>query len=94
MEWSTPNNVSEIRSCMGLTSYYKIFIKKFSEIGYPITSLQRKRNKFEWTTQCATSIEILKQFLRNAPVLRITNPNKNFMVCTISCKEGLGGVLM
>jgi hypothetical protein len=41
-EWSSPKNVIEVRSFMGLTSYYRIFIEGFSKISHPITSLQKK----------------------------------------------------
>ncbi len=57
MEWATPRNVDELRSFMGLVGYYKRFIRKFSRIGYPITSLQRKGKTFEWTEECATNFE-------------------------------------
>ena len=29
----------------------------------------------------------------SAPILRIANPNVDFVVCTYACKEGMGGVL-
>jgi hypothetical protein len=48
-EWSVPRNVEEVRSFMGLASYFKRFIDGFSKIAYPITSLQRKEKKFQWT---------------------------------------------
>jgi hypothetical protein len=35
----------------------------------------------------------LKQLLTSAPILRIADPNEDFIVCTDACKEGLGGVL-
>jgi hypothetical protein len=35
----------------------------------------------------------LKKLLTNAPILRIADPNEDFIVCTDACKEGLGGVL-
>jgi hypothetical protein len=35
----------------------------------------------------------LKQLLTNSPILRIADPNVDFVVCTDVCKEGLGGVL-
>jgi hypothetical protein len=35
----------------------------------------------------------LKQLLTNTPILRIANPNMDFMVCTDVCKQGLGGVI-
>ena len=42
LEWVAIRNVDEVRSFMGLAGYYKRFIKNFSQISYPITSLQRK----------------------------------------------------
>ena len=40
VEWIVPKNVDEVRSFMGLASYYKRFIKNLSCISYSITSLQ------------------------------------------------------
>jgi len=54
---------------MGLEGYYKRFIKKFSQIVYPNTSLQRKGKKFEWIEECKASFEQLKELLTHAPVL-------------------------
>jgi hypothetical protein len=79
---------------MGLSGYYIRFIKGFSKIGYPITSLQKKGARFIWTTKCEESFQQLKHILTNAPLLKIADPNKNFLVCTNSRKEGLIGFLM
>jgi hypothetical protein len=54
-EWSMPKNVTEVRTFMGLASYYKRFIAWFSRIAHPITSLQRKGKKFQWTKKCERS---------------------------------------
>jgi hypothetical protein len=85
--------VIEVRSFMGLAGYYRIFIEGFSNIAHPITSLQRKGVKFQWTLDCEKSFQHLKQLLTSAPILRIVDPNEDFIVCTDACKEGLGGVL-
>jgi hypothetical protein len=37
---------------------------------------------------------MLKELLTSAPVLNIADPNEIFVVCTNTCKEGIGGVLM
>jgi len=36
----------------------------------------------------------LKELLTSAPILKIANPKKEFVVCTDACIKGLGGVLM
>jgi hypothetical protein len=91
--WSTPRNVSEVRSFMGLDGYYRRFIVVFSKISYPITSLQKKGTQFELTPKCEENFSLLKELLTSEPVLKIADPNESFVVCTYACKEGLGGVL-
>ena len=78
---------------MGITGYYRRFIEGFSKIAYSITSLQRKGVKFIWSDRCQKIFEQLKLLLTIAPILKIADPNKDFLVCTDACKEGLGGVL-
>jgi hypothetical protein len=92
-EWSALRNVAEVRSFIGLAGYYIRFIDGFPKIAHSITSLQRKEKKFQWTEECESSFQRLKQLLTNAPILKIVDPNKDYIVCTDACKEGLGGVL-
>jgi hypothetical protein len=79
---------------MGLASYYRRFIVGFSKIVHPISSLQKKGTKFEWTLKIEENFNMLKELLTSAPMLKIYNPNERFVVCTDACKEGLGGVLL
>jgi hypothetical protein len=94
MDWPTPKDVSDTRSFMGPTGYYRRFIKRFSKIGFPINSLQKKGVKFIWTSECEEIFQELKYLLTDAIVLNIEDPNKDFLVCTNACKEGLRGFLM
>ena len=48
-EWPVPKEVTNVRSFMGITGYYQRFIEGFSRIANPITSLQKKGKKFEWS---------------------------------------------
>jgi hypothetical protein len=79
---------------MGLVGYYRRFITGFSMLAHPITSLQRKEKTFQWIKECENSFQRLKQLLTSAPILRVADPNMDFLVCTDACKEGLGGVLI
>jgi hypothetical protein len=94
MEWPTPKDILDIRSFMGLAGYYRRFIKGFSKIECPITTLQKKGIKFTWTQKCEERFQTLKHLLTHAPVLKIADFEADFLVCTNACKEGLGGVLM
>jgi hypothetical protein len=55
--WLMPRNVTEVILFMGLSGYYRRFIKGFSKIASPITSLQKKGVKFEWTSKCEESFQ-------------------------------------
>lgn len=92
-KWTTPKNVVEIRSFLGLAGYYCRFIKGFSKIAFPMTYLQKKGHTFRWTTKCQQSFEQLKQLFTIAPILKVADPEKSFVVCTDAIKEGVSGVL-
>ena len=50
--------------------------------------------KFEWTSRCEESFQQLKNILTSAPILKVADPEKDFVVCTDACRQGLGGFLM
>ena len=86
--------MTDVRSFMGLVGYYRRFIEGFSKVSHSITSLQNKGIKFEWKLRCEESFQQLKNLLTSAPILKIADPKKDFVVCTDACNRGLGGVLM
>jgi hypothetical protein len=71
---------------MGLAGYYRRFIEGFSNISHPITSLQRKGVKFQWTLYYEKIFQHMKKLLISSPILRIVDPNEDFIVCTDACK--------
>jgi len=93
-EWPRPTNVSEVRSFLGLAGYYRRFVKDFSKIALPLTQLLRKEHKFNWTTECENSFQVLKQRLITAPVLVIPEGVEGFVVYSDASRQGLGCVLM
>lgn len=94
MTWPTPRSVKEVRNFMGLAGYYRRFVERFSQISNPITHLQKKAVKFEWTSECEKAFKELKHRLTTAPILKVPNMDKDFLVCTDASEEGLGAVLM
>ena len=58
MNWPRPTNVTEVRSFMGLTGYYRRFVKDFSRITTLLTQLTQKNVPFEWNEKRERSFQI------------------------------------
>lgn len=70
-----PTNLKESRSFIGLASYCRRFIPKFSEIAAPIINLTRKDVKFLWGTAQNDAFNRLKQLLTEAPIIAHYDPD-------------------
>ncbi|KAJ9548358.1 hypothetical protein OSB04_020901 [Centaurea solstitialis] len=93
-KWEQPKNPSEVRSFLGLAGYYRRFIRDFSKIAVPLTSLTRKDVKFEWTEAQDNAFQTLKDCLTNAPILALPEGSEDFVVYSDASLLGLGCVLM
>jgi hypothetical protein len=82
MEWPAPMNVTEVRSFMGLAGYYRRLVEGFSKIENPVTELQKKNKKFVWTEKCVEAFRRLKELLTTAPILKVSDMDADFLVCT------------
>ncbi|WVZ63408.1 hypothetical protein U9M48_013042, partial [Paspalum notatum var. saurae] len=91
---SVPEVVKEVRGFLGLAGYYRRFIKSFSKIAKPMTSLLEKGVPFIWTKERQAAFDELKKRLTTAPVLTLPDLTKSFTVYCDASKEGLGCVLM
>jgi hypothetical protein len=94
LKWEAPRMMSEIRSFLGLTSYYRRFIEGFSKIVKPLTTLLEKDREFKWTSACQSSFEELKKRLTTTPVLVMPDLQKSFDIYCDASRQGLGCVLM
>ena len=94
VDWARPTNVSEVRSFLGLASYYRRFVEGFSRIAAPLTQLTRKNAKFVWIEECEKSFQELKQRLVTTPVLIIPSNLGGFVIYSDASRKGLGCVLM
>ncbi|KAJ0921089.1 putative nucleotidyltransferase, Ribonuclease H [Helianthus annuus] len=94
MNWQEPKTPTEIRSFLGLAGYYRRFIENFLRIAAPLTSLTRKKIKFDWGPKQQEAFDILKQKLSNAPVLTLPDGMEEFVVYCDASHTGMGCVLM
>jgi len=66
--------VKDVRTFVGLTSYYRKFVKGFSVIAEPLTRLTSKQMHFEWTPDAQVAFEALKEALMEATSLAFPIP--------------------
>ena len=50
-EWPTPTSMKDVRSFLGLASFYRKFISHFSEIAAPLTDLTKKGRAEIWNPE-------------------------------------------
>ena len=67
VEWPTPSSVKDVRSFLGLASYYQKFIRGFSELAKPLTNLTKKGIEWHWESEEKTAFLKLKTTMATAP---------------------------
>jgi len=78
---------------MGTCSYYRRFIKNFSEISRPLNQVNSKNFQFSWTPECQQVFDLLRKHLSTAPILAYLNYSLPFILDTDASAVGIGGVL-
>eukprot|EP00253_Pinus_taeda_P024797 PITA_24797 len=94
VSWPSPKSLFEVRSFHGLASFYRKFIRNFSEICTPMLDMIKKINQpFHWTEAAEHSFKILKKKITERPVLRLPDFNKVFQVRCDASGTAIGVVL-
>ena len=93
LDWPTPRNVTEVRGILGLGSYYRRFVKGFSELVQPLTELTKKNTQFKWTDTCEKAFNNLKVALTGPDIMGYPRDDSPFILDTDACDVSIGAVL-
>jgi len=92
-DWTSCRDVSEVRAFMGLSGYYRRFVKDFSSIAVPLYGLTQKGAEFCWTAECQEAFDELKRRLTSEPILALPTDDGTYVLDTDASDFGLGAIL-
>ena len=78
---------------VGLTNYYRKFVKSYAAITVPLYELLKKDTPFVWGEQQQAAFEALKAALTEAPLLMLPRPDKPYEMHTDASDFAIGAVL-
>ncbi|OMO96556.1 reverse transcriptase [Corchorus capsularis] len=92
VDWPTPSNLKALRGFLGLTGYYRKFVKGYAAIAAPLTNLLRK-DQFLWDSTTSKTFQDLKLALTSTPVLRLPDFASPFCIEADASNIAVGAVL-
>ena len=93
--FQSPSCIKHLRSFLGLTNYYRKFIKNYAQYSKPLESICGKNNgkNLKWTDECEVAFRKLKEQMTKAPVLAYPDFEKQFILDTDASFDTIGAVL-
>ena len=94
-EFPRPETKKQVRSFLGLTGYYRRFIKNYADIAIPLTNLTKRTEptRVRWTDVCERAFNELKSLLKSPPILRPPHWDELFILQVDASDFGVGAIL-
>ena len=93
VEWPQPTNRKQLQSFLGFSNFYRRFIRNYSQVAAPLTTLTSTLHPFAWTPAASVAFADLKRRFTSAPILTNPDPSRPFVVEVDASDTGIGGVL-
>lgn len=92
--WPTPQNAGELRSFLGLATYFRKWVLHFSTIAHPLHALMRTKDAppWIWGAEQQTAFQAIKDALASAPVLKPPNFDADAPPFEVICDASLVAV--
>ena len=96
LDWQRPkpgtNFQKAMRGFLGLTGWYRKFIKNYADIARPLVDLTKKGVKYQWTNEHEKAFITLRNAITSAPVLRAPDSSKDYILHTDASDVAMSGI--
>ncbi|CAM4965247.1 unnamed protein product [Rotaria socialis] len=97
--FNQPTKIKDVQAFLGITGYYRRFIKNYAKIAEPLLKLLRSqqptttRSQLPWNDDCTNAFITLKQKLVSPPIMHSPNFSFPFILELDACEYGIGCIL-
>jgi len=92
VEWPIPTSLKSLKGFLGLTGFYRKFIKRYALIAAPLTALLKKA-VFQWCEEATRAFTTLKKAMTDASKLALPDFSKPSVLQTDASGFGMEVVL-
>ena len=92
VEMPPPKDRKQLKSFLGMVSYYSVFVPKMRQMRGPLDELE-KNEKFEWLRVHQESFTNLKKVLQSNLLLTHYDPKRDIVIAADACEYGIGAVI-
>ena len=89
-----PHNVATLQSFLGLANYYQVFISGMHELRAPLNNLLKKGTKWNWSVECESAFQKIKDTLTSELFLTHFNPQLPVIVASDASSYGIGACIL
>ncbi len=91
--WPVPDSWKQLQRFLGFANFYHRFIRGYSTVAAPLTDLTSSKIPFSWSSATADAFQTLQNRFTSSPILRMPDPERQFMVEVDASDVGVGAVL-
>ncbi len=93
LHFPQPRTVTNVKSFLGLTGYYRKYVKGYARLAAPLFELTRKDVDFVWNMGCQQAFQALRTALIRAPILIRPDFKKAFCLDVDWSPKGVRAIL-
>lgn len=80
LEWPRPGTRKDLQRFLGFDNFYRRFIRNYSRVAAPLTTLTSSVRPFIWTPEAEGVFQDLKARFMSSPILSQPDPPRQFVV--------------